>query len=84
MHSFTGERAPLLKRDKAPVWGKPINLLSGKGIEGWHADRNNQWVNINGVLTSLKAAPILLLIKILKISNYILNSVIPEAIVVCI
>ncbi|OYW82286.1 MAG: hypothetical protein B7Z27_00180, partial [Sphingobacteriia bacterium 32-37-4] len=27
VHSFTGERAPLLKRDKAPVWGKPINLL---------------------------------------------------------
>ncbi|HPH36473.1 MAG TPA: DUF1080 domain-containing protein [Sediminibacterium sp.] len=56
VHSFTGERAPLLKRDKAPVWGKPINLLSGKGIEGWHADRNNnQWVNINGVLTSPKS-----------------------------
>ena len=56
VHSFTGERAPLLKRDQAPVWGKPINLLSGKGIEGWHADRNNnQWVNINGVLTSPKS-----------------------------
>jgi len=56
VHSFTGERAPLLKRDKVPVWGKPINLLSGKGIEGWHADRNNnQWVNINGVLTSPKS-----------------------------
>jgi hypothetical protein len=56
VHSFTGERAPLLKRDKAPVWGTPINLLSGKGIEGWHADRNNnQWVNINGVLTSPKS-----------------------------
>lgn len=56
VHAFTGERAPLLKRDKAPVWGKPINLLSGKGIEGWHADRNNnQWVNINGVLTSPKS-----------------------------
>lgn len=56
VHSFSGERAPLLKRDKAPVWGKPINLLSGKGIEGWHADRNNnQWVNINGVLTSPKS-----------------------------
>jgi hypothetical protein len=54
-YSFTGVRAPLLKRDKAPVWGKPIKLINGKDITGWHGDRsNNQWVVTNGVLTSAK------------------------------
>ena len=50
---FTGERAPLLKRDKPVVWGKPIQLFNGKDLSGWHPSRaKNQWVAINGVLTS--------------------------------
>jgi hypothetical protein len=50
---FTGERAPLLKRDKPVVWGKPIQLFNGKDLTGWHPSRaKNQWVAINGVLTS--------------------------------
>jgi hypothetical protein len=50
---FTGERAPLLKRTTAPVWGKPISLLNGKNTAGWHASGNiNQWELIKGVLTS--------------------------------
>ncbi len=50
---FTGERAPLLKRTTAPVWGKPISLLNGKNTGGWHASGNrNQWELIKGVLTS--------------------------------
>lgn len=55
-YSFTGVRAPLLKRTKAPVWGKPIQLLNGKNTDGWHASgSNNQWQMINGVLTSPKS-----------------------------
>jgi len=54
--SFTGERAPLLKRTAAPVWGKPIKLLNGTNTDGWHASgKTNQWVLINGVLTSPKS-----------------------------
>jgi hypothetical protein len=50
---FTGERAPLLKRDKPVVWGKPIQLFNGKDLTGWHPSRaKNQWVALNGVLTS--------------------------------
>jgi len=50
---FTGERAPLLKRDKPVVWGKPIQLFNGKDLSGWHPSKSkNQWVAINGVLTS--------------------------------
>lgn len=50
---FTGDRAPLLKRDKPVVWGKPIQLFNGKDLTGWHPSRaKNQWVALNGVLTS--------------------------------
>ena len=55
-YNFTGERAPLLKRTKAPVWGKPISLLNGKDTKGWHASgANNQWEVVKGVLTSAKS-----------------------------
>ncbi len=54
--SFIGERAPLLKRTTAPVWGKPINLIKGNTLQGWHASGStNQWMVINGVLTSPKS-----------------------------
>lgn len=55
-YKFTGERAPLLKRDKAPVWGKPIALFNGKDLKGWHPSREpNQWMAENGVLKSPKS-----------------------------
>jgi hypothetical protein len=41
-----------LKRDKAPVWGKPVKLFNGKDLAGWHALGKNQWVVENGVLKS--------------------------------
>ena len=54
--SFIGERAPLLKRTAAPVWGKPIQLIKGNTLQGWHASGStNQWTVINGVLTSPKS-----------------------------
>lgn len=55
-HTFTGERAPLLQREKAPQWGVPVVLFNGKDTKGWHADRpGNQWVAENGVLKSPKS-----------------------------
>jgi hypothetical protein len=55
-HPFTGERAPLLKRSAAPVWGTPIALFNGKDLSGWHTQRpQNQWVVENGVLKSPKS-----------------------------
>ncbi len=52
---FVGERAPLLKRTVAPEWGKPIALLNGKNLNGWHPQKpNNQWVVENGILKSPK------------------------------
>ncbi len=55
-HSFTGERAPLLKRPKPPVWGNTITLFNGKNLDGWHAQKkDNQWIVENGVLKSPRA-----------------------------
>ncbi|WP_339925814.1 DUF1080 domain-containing protein [uncultured Cyclobacterium sp.] len=52
-HSFTGVRAPSLVREKAPKWGKTIELFNGKNVDGWHVDgAKNQWKVIDGILTS--------------------------------
>ncbi|MBX9780323.1 MAG: DUF1080 domain-containing protein [Chitinophagaceae bacterium] len=56
-YTFTGERAPLLKREGTPVWGKSINLIQGNTLTGWKASSTatNQWQVIDGVLTSPKS-----------------------------
>jgi Domain of Unknown Function (DUF1080) len=51
----SGVRAPSLSSKAAPVWGKPIPLLNGKDLKGWHpSGENNQWVVENGILKSPK------------------------------
>jgi len=51
--TWVGVQAPSLKRDKAPVWGKPIPLFNGKNLDGWQATgKENQWVVENGILKS--------------------------------
>jgi hypothetical protein len=52
-HTWTGVRAPSLKRELPPVWGSPINLLNGKDLSGWHpSDKKNQWLVEDGVMKS--------------------------------
>jgi len=52
-YTFTGVRAPKLIREKAPVWGTPIQLFNGKNLEGWMPlGKINQWVVENGILKS--------------------------------
>ena len=54
-YSFVGERAPLLKRTTAPVWGNPITLFNGKNLDNWHSQNpENQWVAENGILKNPK------------------------------
>ncbi len=56
LYPFTGERAPLLKRNAPTVWGEPIKLFNDKNLDGWHASgKTNQWVVENGVLKSPKS-----------------------------
>jgi Domain of Unknown Function (DUF1080) len=53
--SWTGRRAPSLKRTGAPHWGTAIPLFNGEDLTGWHAsDRNSAttWTVQNGTLVS--------------------------------
>jgi hypothetical protein len=53
--NWTGVRAPLLNRDKEPVWDKPVTLFNGKDLTGWKALGENQWVVEDGILRSKKS-----------------------------
>ncbi len=55
VYTWVGERAPKLWREKAPIWGKPIQLFNGKNLAGWEALGTNQWIVENGVLKSPKS-----------------------------
>lgn len=59
-YTFTGTKAPLLKRDKEPAWDKPVTLFNGKDTKGWHTEGENQWVVENGILKSPKSGSNLL------------------------
>ena len=53
--NLKGVKAPYLKRNTAPVWGKATELFNGRDLSGWKASGENQWVVKNGILTSPKA-----------------------------
>jgi Domain of Unknown Function (DUF1080) len=53
--SWTGQRAPSLKRSSAPKWGKPVQLFNGKDLTGWRPDKPNPaaaWKVEDGTLVS--------------------------------
>ena len=53
--TFTGDRAPSLKRAGTPKWGKPVPLFNGKDLSGWKPDKDNPnaaWKVENGTLIS--------------------------------
>jgi hypothetical protein len=52
INKWSAVRAPLLIRDKEPVWGSPVKLLKESSLDGWQANGQNQWVVENGILKS--------------------------------
>ena len=50
--TWSGTRAPSLRRTGSPVWGEPVKLFNGKSLEGWQplGRRENQWRAAGGVL----------------------------------
>jgi Domain of Unknown Function (DUF1080) len=51
--SWTGVRAPSLKRDHPTTWGHPVALFNGKDLSGWRMDKPNSekvWKVENGAL----------------------------------
>jgi hypothetical protein len=58
--TWTGKRAPSLKRTKVPKWGKPIQLFNGKDLAGWKMSdpkSSNPWKVIDGNLVSPTHGP---------------------------
>lgn len=54
-YNYTAIRAPSLRRQVEPAWGKPIRLFNGTDLKGWHATGENQWKAENGILRSPKS-----------------------------
>lgn len=52
--NWTGVRAPLLKREKKPKWGEPIQLLDSD-LSKWIIPENSQFSMQNGVLVNKEA-----------------------------
>jgi hypothetical protein len=53
--TWTGRRAPSLKREKAPEWGEPVELFNGKDLAGWRPRtpaKKNGWVAKDGLLVN--------------------------------
>jgi len=53
--TWSGVPAPLLQRDGAPKWGKPVSLFNGKDLTGWKMSDPNAtvvWKVENGTLIS--------------------------------
>jgi hypothetical protein len=52
---WTAKRAPSLKRDHAPQWGRPIALFNGVNLDGWTTQGSvSHWVVENGLLANAK------------------------------
>ena len=52
---WTGVRAPSLRRTAEPKWGKPIALLNGRDLTGWHVNGANSWEVAGGELRNTKS-----------------------------
>jgi hypothetical protein len=53
--TWTGQRAPDLRRTTPPQWGSPITLFDGSDLSRWQIPTDNQWRVVDGVLTNAKA-----------------------------
>ena len=50
--TWSGTRAPSLRRTGKPVWDKPMTLFNGKSLDGWQpvGRRDNKWSAVSGIL----------------------------------
>jgi hypothetical protein len=55
--TWSGTRAPALRRSAPPAWGEPIKLFDGKTLSGWHTvgRGDSQWSAVSGVLQNAKS-----------------------------
>jgi hypothetical protein len=52
--TWTGVKAPTLKRTKEPEWGEPVHLFNGKDLAGWHESgpEKTHWTVKDGSLVT--------------------------------
>ncbi len=57
MHRVSGTRAPVLRRDVAPVWGREIVLFGGTTMDAWEPlpGARSNWSVVNGLLTNARS-----------------------------
>ncbi len=55
--TWTGTRAPALRRTAAPTWGTPVRLLDGTSLDGWKpiGRGDSQWSVVDGILRNAKS-----------------------------
>ena len=55
--TWSGTRAPALRRTGRPEWGQPIPLFAGKSLEGWQpvGRRDSQWSAAGGILQNARS-----------------------------
>ncbi|MBL0938750.1 MAG: DUF1080 domain-containing protein [Gemmatimonadaceae bacterium] len=56
-HTFSGARAPVLRRAAPPSWDKEVVLFDGKSMDAWEAlpGGRSQWQVLNGILTNVRS-----------------------------
>jgi hypothetical protein len=53
--TWSGRRAPSLRRSAPPKWGEPIQLFDGTDLSSWHVIQgNNEWRVEDGVARNVK------------------------------
>jgi hypothetical protein len=55
--TWSGTRAPSLRRTGAPDWGDPVTLFDGRSLEGWQpvGRGDSEWRAVNGILENAKS-----------------------------
>jgi hypothetical protein len=55
--TWSGTRAPSLRRTGKPAWGQPVTLFNGTSLDGWQpvGRRDNQWSAVGGILQNAKS-----------------------------
>ena len=55
--TWSGTRAPSLRRPGRPVWGEPVTLFNGTSLEGWQpvGGGDSQWRAVDGILHNAKS-----------------------------
>ena len=54
-YQWTARKAPLLRKEKEPGWGTPVQLIGDNNMDQWIALGNNQWTVNNGIMKSDKS-----------------------------